>query len=71
MEKIYYASKLEFQISIKVEGGEPLIIKNTVEQLVLASNKDNARQAVIDAFKMEYPNGIILECRINDTIIGK
>lgn len=70
MEKMYYRSKTEFQISIKVEDQAPLIIKDTVEQLVCASSKDNAREAVISDLKKQYPTAIVYECRINDTIMG-
>ncbi len=70
MEKIYYMSKMEFQISIKVEGDAPLIIKDTISQLVYASDKDKAREAVIGALKKEYPDAMVYSCRIDDTIIG-
>lgn len=70
MEKIYYISRMEFEISIPVEGKEPLKIKDTIEQLVYASNKDNARIAVTEDLKRQYPDARIYQCRIHDTIIG-
>lgn len=70
MEKMYYMSRIEFEVSIPVEGKEPLKIKDTIEQLVYASNKDNAKKAVTDDLKRQYPDACIYECRIHDTIIG-
>jgi len=70
MAKMYYMSKMEFQISIKVKGDAPLIVKDTINQLVYASDKYKAKEAVITALKKEYPDAIIYSCRIADTIVG-
>lgn len=70
MGKMYYMSRMEFEVSIPVEGKEPLKIKDTIEQLVYASTKDNARKAVMDDLKRQHPDARIYECRIHDTIIG-
>ena len=67
---MYYMSKMEFQISIKVKGDAPLIVKDTINQLVYASDKHKAKEAVITALKKEYPDAIIYSCRIDDTIVG-
>lgn len=71
MDKNYYISKMEFEISIPVSGKEsPVNVKDTIEQLVYASDKEKAREAVINDIKKQYPDTIIYSCRIHDTIIG-
>lgn len=68
---IYYISEMEFQISIPVEGKSPMVLKDTIKQLVYASDKDKAREAVTADLKKQYPDAIIYSCRIHDTIIGE
>lgn len=64
-------SEMEFKISIPVDQSTPMVIKDTIKQLVYASDKDKAREAITADLKKQYPDAIIYKCRIHDTIIGE
>ncbi len=70
MEKMYFISRMKFELKIPIEGKEPLKLTETINQLVYATDKDKAREAVINELKKQYPNAFVWECRIDDTIIG-
>ena len=70
MAKMYFMSKMKFELSIPIEGKEPLKLTETIQQLVYATDKDKAREAVIDDLKKQYADAKVWECRIDDTIIG-
>lgn len=46
-------------------------INSAITQLVKASTKEKARDAMVKDFKEQLPEAIILEARIHDTIIGE
>lgn len=67
----YFTTTLKLQLKDDVQAGPSYTTTVNVDQLVMAPDKESARKAVEDACKNEYPKGIILEIRVNDTLIGK
>jgi len=59
----YYLTKITFALS-------PIHDETTVTQLVNASSKIKARQAVLSKALEEYPKMKILEIKVYDTLIG-
>jgi len=67
----YYLTKLTIEIEVPGPDRHTYYQKVKVKQLVKASSKDNAREAVKKAAMLEYPEGKIHEIRVNDTLIGE
>ena len=67
----YYLTKLTAEIKETALAGPCYINTVKVKQLVKASDKEKAREAVKKALLAEYPTATILEIRVNDTLIGE
>lgn len=67
---ITYLGLLRFKVVFD-EDNKKIEIPDEMTQLVMASNKDNARVALLEYWEKENNGAILIEARINDTIIGK
>lgn len=67
--KLYYLTYLTAKVVFDDDRMPPIEMKD-LEQLVLASSEDSARDKVIADFKKEYPKGIVYKCRVQKTLIA-
>lgn len=61
---------LRFQVKIEYNNGTEETIISEMMLLVKASNKENARFALVKYFKEQSNGSVLLEARINDTVCG-
>ena len=70
----HYLGFIKYLVDIEYHNIKETITCDAIH-LVKASNADNARKALVEFFEEEYKsvegNAVLIEARINQTIVGK
>lgn len=67
----YFLGLLRFKVKLKYNNGTEETIDSEMTQLVKASNKELAREALLEYWEKENNGAILIEARINDTVCGR
>lgn len=67
----YFLGLLRFKVKIEYNNGTEETIDSEMTQLVKASSKELAREALLEYWEKEINGAILIEARINDTVCGR
>ena len=67
----YFLGLLRFRVKLEYNNGTEETIESELTQLVKASNKELAREALLEYWEKESNGAILIEARINDTVCGR
>ena len=67
----YYLGIFRFKVTFDFDNGTAHSIDSEMMQLVKASNKELAREALMEYWEAESNGAVLYELRVNDTVIGK
>ena len=67
----YFLGLLRFRVKLEYNNGTEENIDSEMTQLVKASSKELAREALLEYWEKESNGAILIEARINDTVCGR
>lgn len=67
----YFLGLLRFRVKLEYNNEIEETIESEMTQLVKASNKELAREALLDYWEKESNGAVLIEARINDTVFGR